>query len=97
MKAIEPAVAFSPSRLTRRLVLGAALLGALIVWMPPKASSAEAQPTAQPAATAAAPADAPADAPAVAARASRRGSPSTPTPATARRRTPTTERGRRRS
>ena len=61
MKAIEPAVAFSPSRLTRRLVLGAALLGALIVWMPPKASPAEAQPTAQPAAPAAAPADAPAE------------------------------------
>jgi hypothetical protein len=43
MKTVEPALAFSPSRLTRRLVLGAALLGALIVWMPPKASPAQAQ------------------------------------------------------
>jgi hypothetical protein len=43
MNKVEPALAFSPSQLTRRLVLGAALLGALIVWMPPKASPAQAQ------------------------------------------------------
>jgi hypothetical protein len=44
------APSFSPLRLNRRLVFGAALLGALIVWMPPKSTPVQAQSRSAPAA-----------------------------------------------